>query len=345
MTESQPASLLHPEAVLHAQGEASARGSVPPPCEHYAGDEKKLRKALALQDELAGAFDVTADLEDGAPSGAESQTARLLAAILAEPRNVTYRVGCRVHPADHPAFEDDVTALLTANPAGLAYITIPKISGRDQLDQAVSFVNAQSAALAAKAGRTTPPLLTIQAMIEDEAGLHQVFQVAAHPQVGMVSFGQMDFTSSHRGAIPVSAMQSPGQFDHPLMRRAKLEVSAACHAFGRVPTHNPTTDYASPSQAFDDARRARNEFGFMRMWSIHPSQIPQILKAFEPTAQEISDACRILLAAQAAGWGPIADRGLLHDRASYRYYWTLLKRARQGSVEIPPTAVQAFFNR
>jgi len=337
--------LLHPEAVLHAQGEASATQGIAPPCEHYAGDEKKLRKALALQDELLGAFDVTADLEDGAPSGAEAETVRRLAAILAEPRKITYRVGCRVHPADHPAFEDDVTALLAAQPQGLAYITVPKVTGRAQLDQAVSLINAQATLQAAKAGQGTPAAMTIQAMMEDEAGLHQVFQVAAHPQVGMVSFGQMDFTSSHRGAIPVSAMQSPGQFDHPLMRRAKLEVSAACHAFGRVPTHNPTTDFASPSQAFEDARRARNEFGFMRMWSIHPSQIPQILKAFEPTAQEISDATRILLAAQAAGWGPIADRGLLHDRASYRYYWTLLKRARQSGVEIPPLAVDAFFNR
>jgi citrate lyase subunit beta/citryl-CoA lyase len=44
-----------------------------------------------------------------------------------------------------------------------------------------------------------------------------------------LSFGQMDFTSSHRGAIPAKAMQSPGQFDHPLLRRAKVEISAACH--------------------------------------------------------------------------------------------------------------------
>jgi citrate lyase subunit beta/citryl-CoA lyase len=40
-----------------------------PACEHFAGDEKKLRKALELQDRLNGTFDVTADLEDGASSG------------------------------------------------------------------------------------------------------------------------------------------------------------------------------------------------------------------------------------------------------------------------------------
>ena len=79
------------------------------------------------------------------------------------------------------------------------------------------------------------------------------------------------------------------------------------------------------------------------MWSIHPNQIQQILSAFAPTAQEVQDAARILLAAQAADWGPIADQGLLHDRASYRYFWTLLKRARTANSDIPVAARQAFF--
>jgi citrate lyase subunit beta/citryl-CoA lyase len=79
------------------------------------------------------------------------------------------------------------------------------------------------------------------------------------------------------------------------------------------------------------------------MWSIHPNQIQQILRAFAPTEQEIADASRILLAAQESAWGPIADEGLLHDRASYRYFWTILKRAQQTGRPIPPAAQHAFF--
>ena len=327
--------MLHPDEVLHQEAGA-ATNDAPPPCEHYAGDEKKLRKALALQEEMQGAFDVTADMEDGAASGAEAQTARLLSSILAEPRARTFRVGCRVHPADHPAFENDVATLLAAKPAGLAYVTVPKISGFTQFEFALAHINRE----AAKNGLHHPPL---QIMFEDELGLHDVFQIAAHPQVKFLAFGQMDFTSSHRGAIPASAMRSPGQFDHPLLRRAKLEISAAAHAFGKIPTHNPTTDFGSDRQAHDDGLRARNEFGFLRMWSIHPKQISQILQAFSPTAQEIEDSSRILLAAQAADWGPIADQGLLHDRASYRYFWGLLKRARQAGGAIPQPALKAFF--
>ena len=54
--------------------------------------------------------------------------------------------------------------------------------------------------------------------------------VAGDPRVQSLSFGLMDFVSAHQGAIPASAMSAQGQFEHPLVRRAKLEISAACHA-------------------------------------------------------------------------------------------------------------------
>ena len=37
-------------------------------------------------------------------------------------------------------------------------------------------------------------------------------------------------------------MRTPGQFTHPLIVRAKLEMVAACHAHDKVPSHNVTTD-------------------------------------------------------------------------------------------------------
>ena len=37
----------------------------------------------------------------------------------------------------------------------------------------------------------------------------------------------------------------------------------------------------------------------------------------------------------AADWGPIAQHGRLHDRASYRYYWTVLQRAKLAGLALP----------
>lgn len=88
----------------------------------------------------------------------------------------------------------------------------------------------------------------------------------------------------------------------------------------------------------NDAARAAGEFGYTRMWSIHPDQIRPILKAFAPRNSEAVEAANILSEAQSAQWGPIQYNGKLHDRASYRYYWTILQRARASGMPLPESA-------
>ena len=153
----------------------------------------------------------------------------------------------------------------------------------------------------------------------------------------------MDFVSGHFGAIPGSAMKSPGQFDHPLVRRAKLEISSAALGHGKVPSHNVTTELSDLEYIRRDAERARQEFGYLRMWSIHPVQIRPILDAMSPDFSEVQDAAEIVSAAADADWGPIRHNGKLQDRAAYRYYWTLLKRARTTGVPLPEAIVDRFF--
>jgi citrate lyase subunit beta/citryl-CoA lyase len=72
-------------------------------------------------------------------------------------------------------------------------------------------------------------------------------------------------------------MRSPGQFEHPLVVRAKLEIAAACHRYGKVPSHNVTTEIKDSSIIANDAKRAKNDLGYTRMWSIHPDQIQTII--------------------------------------------------------------------
>jgi citrate lyase subunit beta/citryl-CoA lyase len=91
-----------------------------------------------------------------------------------------------------------------------------------------------------------------------------------------------------------------------------------------------------------DAARARDEFGYTRMWSIHPAQVPVIVAAFAPRDDAIETAADILLAAQAAQWGPIRHGDTLHDRASYRYYWSVLRRARATGKMLPPETAPLF---
>jgi citrate lyase subunit beta/citryl-CoA lyase len=83
-----------------------------PACEHFAGNEKFIRKASDLQRTSATQFDVTCDCEDGAPTGQEREHAQMVAKLiqsLAEPK---YRMGVRIHDPLHASCRDDIDVLM-----------------------------------------------------------------------------------------------------------------------------------------------------------------------------------------------------------------------------------------
>src|SRR5687768_17606173 len=92
-------------------------------CEHYAGSEKLMKKALELQAAQRGRFDVTFDLEDGAREGQEKEHAELAASLLTKQHG---RVGVRIHARAHPHWMQDVDIVIAGAKDTLAYVTIPK---------------------------------------------------------------------------------------------------------------------------------------------------------------------------------------------------------------------------
>jgi citrate lyase subunit beta/citryl-CoA lyase len=139
-----------------------------------------------------------------------------------------------------------------------------------------------------------------------------------------------------------------GQFSHPLVLRAKLDIASACHAHGKVPSHCVVTEFKHPSALQAAAEKASRRFGYTRMWSIHPAQIRPIIDAFTPTVAEIDQAIEIIQAAQSAQWAPIRHHDVLHDRASYRYFWQVLERAQRtavaGGEQLPAEVRAAWFD-
>jgi citrate lyase subunit beta/citryl-CoA lyase len=325
----------HPAAILY---QGAKPFPVLPACEHYGGSEKLIYKALALQNKLGPVFDVTCDCEDGAPAGREREHAEMVAAALSSTDNELGRAGVRIHDVRHAHWRADLDIIVRRAGSRLAYVVLPKPE------------NAQDAQIQIKAldeirhqhGVTQP--IPVHVLIETPGALREVWQIAALPHVESLDFGLMDFISGHHGAIPASAMKSPGQFEHPLIVRAKCEIAAAALANGIIPAHNVTTEIRDTSVVQEDARRARDDFGYLRMWSIHPNQIQPIVDAMRPDFAEVSAAAAILVSAQDAAWGPIQREGKLHDRASYRYYWELLQRARATGMELPVDACQRFFD-
>lgn len=309
-----------------------------PACEHFAGSEKLILKALSLQDTIGPVFDITCDCEDGAASGQERDHAEMIVRVLNSEANKHKMAGARIHDYTHPAWKQDVDILVGGAGKILSYITIPKCTDISQAREMIAYI--QKMAVFHGIEREIP----VHILIETHGALRQVHEIAALPWLQVLDFGLMDFVSAHNGAIPASAMRSPGQFEHRLLARAKAEVAAAALANGVVPAHNVTLDLKNVETTQSDASRARNEFGFLRMWSIYPTQIQAIVDAMKPNFDEVTDAANILLAAQAADWGPIQYAGELHDRATYRYFWEVLQKAKVTGVAISEQADSSFFN-
>lgn len=329
----------HPADVLYAGGRPFPALAA---CEHYAGSEKLICKALQLQTRLQAdgtpLFDITADCEDGAPVGKESAHAELIAQLVTSADNRYGRLGARIHDVRHPAWRDELDTIIDTAGQRLAYLVLPKPESLADVQTQVSAL--EDARLRNGIQRSIP----VHVLIETPGALRDAWPIAALPQVESLDFGLMDFVSAHHGAIPATAMRSPGQFAHPLIVRAKCEITAAALGNGVVPAHNVTTEFRNLSVVAEDARRARHEFGFLRMWSIHPNQIEPIVHAMRPSFDEIFEAATILDAAADADWGPIQIDGRLHDRASYRYYWELLQRAHATGADLPAATVVRFFN-
>ncbi|WP_416234992.1 HpcH/HpaI aldolase/citrate lyase family protein [Limnohabitans sp.] len=294
-----------------------------------------MRKSLQLQAEMTQefgtcVFDVTLDCEDGARVGGEAEHAALVTelALGAAP---DARVAVRVHPVHHLSFQADMATIAGQAAQRLTHIMVPKV------ESAADVQLAEQALI--QAGAHDLPL---HVLIESPAAVHRAFDIAAHPRVQSISFGLMDFVSAHGGAIPADGMGVQGQFTHPLVLRAKMEIASACHAHGKVPSHCVVTEFKNADAIRMAAQKAARELGYTRMWSIHPDQIRPILEAMAPSEAQIEQASEIVLAAHAAQWAPISHGGQLHDRASYRFFWQLIERAHQTGCRLPQE-VQSFF--
>ena len=323
----------HPRSVLLG---AQARTGILPVCDHYSGIPSRMVQSLELQEELTREFgacvmDVTLDCEDGAPVGREAAHAALVAELVANSAR-SARVAVRVHALDHPAFAEDVRILLLRGGDKLRHIMLPKIESLENVDRAAQQIDAAG-------GRHIP----LHVLLESPLAVSRAYAMASHPRVASISFGLMDFVSSHAGAIPSEAMQVGGQFSHPLVVQAKLQIASACHAYGKTPSHCVVTEFKDDQAIARAATQAARQFGYTRMWSIHPSQVRPILAAFSPDESAVQQAAEIIEAGYIVDWAPINHNNRLHDRASYRFYWHVLERAHATGKALP-SGVQALFS-
>ncbi|WP_024955047.1 HpcH/HpaI aldolase/citrate lyase family protein [Sulfurospirillum arcachonense] len=326
--------MTHPNVELFESGKSLP---IIPSCEHFTGSEKLIGKAYELQKKLGPIFDITCDCEDGAQVGAEEQHARMVVRMINSEANLYGMAGVRIHDYSNINWKQDVDILVPGAGEKLSYITLPKATAYEEAKEQIEYI--QTICKKEGIAREIP----IHILIETHGALRDVEQLATLPWLQVLDFGLMDFVSGYQGAIPAGNMRSPGQFEHKLISSAKAKVTQAALSNHVIPAHNVTLDLKNAYQTYEDAYRAKNEFGFMRMWSIYPTQITAIVDAMKPDFTEVEDAGNILIAAQNAAWGPIQYAGELHDRATYRYFWELVQRAHFSGQKLSEEVNKRFF--
>src|SRR5262245_43520004 len=158
-----------------------------PTCEHCAGSEKLITKAMELQNTKGGVFDITMDCEDGAPTGKEKEHAEMIVAMAKSPLNKHKMAGARIHDYTSPHWQEDIRLLVGGACDELAYITIPKPTKAGQVKEMISYIQAITF-------KTNPKRqIPIHVLIETHGALKDVWEIAAMPWMQVLDFGLMDF--------------------------------------------------------------------------------------------------------------------------------------------------------
>ncbi|MET7393337.1 CoA ester lyase [Dactylosporangium sp. NPDC005572] len=234
----------------------------------YVPGDRPDRFAKAV---ASGADAVILDLEDAVAAPRKTYAREAVAEFLTGPHLVPVLV--RVNDLDGPEAGADRAMLAGladgARPAGLK---VPKVESRR--------------GLGALAARVRVPL---HPLIESALGVETAHAVATHPAVASIGLGEADLRSDlgadgdeallwARGRIVVAAraagLPAPAMSVYPNV--ADLDGLAASCAAGR-------------------------RLGFLGRAAIHPRQLPVIVAAFRPSAQDVARAETLLAALAAAG--------------------------------------------
>lgn len=314
-----------PDQIFFGGGSFSRRLSV---ADHYAGIERCMFKALQLQANMDGVFDVTLDFEDGSSAGNEYEEIQLITAVLNDADNSHGRVGIRIYDGSSNFWRLQCEHTIWTGLRPPAYVILPKVTGVAQVGKVAAYI----AELCKQAGMAQRVALHV--MVEDPGVLGELDAIVRLPGVECVSFGLLDYVSSFAKALPMSLINSPNEFTSPIINDAKVRISMECQIQGKVASYSLCSELKDAQVITAHAARPFNDIGFSRMWSIHPGQIEPIFKASPPEPVLLERAAQIQALAHAQDWAPIRYKDQSHC-ASFRYIWGVLKAAYASAVQLP----------
>lgn len=256
--------------------------------------------ARKIEKAIAGPADrVILDLEDAVALEAKPEARRLVAEGLAEAGEGRDRIWVRINPLGGGLAEEDLAAVMPAQPGG---IMLPKSeSGADLFT-----LDALMSRLEANPGRTPVHAL----VTETAAAMFGTGTYRGAPRLAAMSWGAEDLADS------IGAMGNTGPDGR---YRPTYELARSLCLLGAAAAGVPAIETIMGDFRDLDGLKTRAEMvrrdGFRGMLAIHPDQVPVINAAFTPGDDEIAAAREIVrLFAANPGAGTIAGPGGMLDR-------------------------------
>jgi citrate lyase subunit beta/citryl-CoA lyase len=234
---------------------------------------------------LAGDADALSfDLEDSVPEQRKEQARDSVAGFVqSQPlRDAAKVVVVRVNALGTPYFEADLLAV--AGP-GVALINVPKVESAEDIRAVVAVLER------AEAGNGVDLPIRLLATIETPRGLRLAAEIAsAHPRVAGLQLGLADLFEPH------------GIDRHDL-----ANLHATLYAMRMAAAEAGVFAWDAAFADLDDAEGFRAEammarrLGYTGKSCIHPSQVALANEVFQPDAEQIAAARRIVAASRDAG--------------------------------------------
>lgn len=273
---------------------------------------------LVSADQL-GADAIIYDLEDAVSLGEKDSARELVKNALINLAFEHSFVTVRMNPIDSPYWQDDLDAILPAEPDG---IVIPKASV-EAVQTVEKYVNDFYDKQQVKEEDRTIRFLLL---IEDAAGIINADKIAASTnRADALLLGGEDYSVS---------MGVDRTDDSKELEYARFRLATCARAFHLDALDTPFTDINDEEGLKKDTAFSK-QIGFNGRLVINPRQIPAIHRIFTPSQEKIEDAQIVLQAAEDArknGKGVFSFRGKMVDKPVISRAENLVKAAKEWGL-------------
>lgn len=263
-----------------------------------ADSERKFAKAQG-----SGADGLILDLEDAVAPDRKALARDMLGEIVSSRAARTWSLWVRVNALDTGLTLEDLAAIVRP---GLDGIMVPKANGAKDVEQIGHYLDA----LETRAGMARGTVKMIVVATETPTAMFNLGSYApAHERLAGLTWGAEDL-----GAVIGSSTNKQADGDwtqtYRIVRSMCLFAASAADV-ARIDTlYADFRDFAG----MEESCRASQRDGFTGRIAIHPDQVETINRCFSPSAEDLTQAKRIVAAFESQpGIGTIGIDGKMYD--------------------------------